>query len=223
MSSSNKQSSLFQEIERAENVLERTLQKLFDIHNVLKPVESELFVDDFSSNGTLTPGAVRGIVCAPTGLIKGDPINFVLNQATGKGLNLPSMIKYADRSESPETCDAIMKIIESQVVRSPVSFIFNLRWSQLHIMNDKENTIIMGMRYRTGRLEDIEKFSNRLEKLGLQVLRDEGEFGGGLLTFRIMRYAQNLDNVMVLELTLSQSLAENSEKVIEILEATSFL
>jgi hypothetical protein len=53
------------------------------------------------------------------------------------------------------------------------------------------------------------------------VLEDIVEFGGGLLTYKLIELAKNVDSIIVLELTLSSALSENIRKVSEVLEAVA--
>jgi hypothetical protein len=56
-----------------------------------------------------------------------------------------------------------------------------------------------------------------LEKIGLKIVRDNGEFGGGPLTYEIVKSFSNRRNLLVAELTLSRQVVENDTAVIQIL------
>jgi hypothetical protein len=77
-----------------------------------------------------------------------------------------------------------------------------------------ENVAIVGTRYMNG---DISRLREELEILGVVVLDDDGEFGGGPLMFEISNIFANKLETIVMELTLSQSLAENAPAVTRIL------
>lgn len=211
--------SILKELERAERILDNLLQQLSSLYANLEPMESVLRVDDFSSSGMIIPGTKTGIVCALTADIKGDPIYKALESLKGKGLRLPAIIKGSDRTEASETCDSIMKIIKAQFEHKITRFIVNLRWSSLPALIENDNVVIMGTRYLHGETQDIMRIKNRLKKLNLEVLEDNGEFGGGLLTYKLTNFAKEVDNTTVLELTLSSALSENATMIAKILEA----
>jgi hypothetical protein len=219
MSNAPEPVGLLEELERAERVLDGLLQQLSRLYANLEPIESALRVSDFSSSGMYIPGLATGIVCALTADIKGDPLHNVLVSLKGKGLKLPAIIKGSDRSETPATCESIMKIIRARFDLKATRMIVNLRWSPLPAIMDKENTVIIGTRYFHGNVADIMKFRKRLEELKLEVFEDNGEFGGGLLTYKLMNFIRDAGGSTVLELTLSTNLSENAAKIAEILEA----
>ncbi|MDH4213848.1 MAG: hypothetical protein OEV85_08000 [Candidatus Thorarchaeota archaeon] len=210
---------IIKELERAEHVLDVLLRQLTSIYTNLEPLERDLRVDDFSSSGMFVPGLATGIVCALTADIKGDPIYKALESIKGRGLKLPAIIKGADRTEAPVICDSIMKIIRAQFNLKTTRFIVNLRWSSLPSIIDNDNVMILGTRYFHGDRKVIEGFKNRLKGLNLEVLEDNGEFGGGLLTYKLTNFAKEIDSITVLELTLSSALCENITKVAKIFEA----
>jgi len=211
--------SLLKELERAESVLDSLLQQLLRLYDNLEPVESNLRVNDFSLGGMIIPGSLTEIVCALTADLKGDPIYNALESLKGKGLKLPTIIKGSDRSETPVTCDSIMKIINAKFNLKKTRFIVNLRWSSLPSSVDYDNVVILGTRFFQGNTREITRFKNSLKELNLDVFEDDGEFGGGLLTYRLTNFAKDVDSIKVLELTLSSALSEKTEKVGEILEA----
>ena len=223
MTSASEGANLVRELERAEQILGSLLQQLFSFHTSLDSIESGLRVDDFSTSGLFVQGSTTGIVCALTGDIKGDPIHDAFEGLRGRGFRLPIIIKDSDRSESPATCEAIMKIIRAHLKLKTSRLIINLRWSSLPAVVDGSNVVILGTRYRHGEARQISTFSERLKELNLQVLEDDGEFGGGLLTFKLTELARETEDMMVLEMTLSSALAGNVSKIAEILEVITTL
>jgi hypothetical protein len=213
--------SLLKEIERAERVLDSLLQRLSKLYHSLEEVESNLRVSDFSSSGMFVQGLTNGIICILTANIKGDPIYNVLESLKGKGLKLSAIIKGSDRSEAPDTCDSILKIIKAKFNHNTTRLIINLRWSALSALIDKDNVVIIGTRFIHGSNDEISRFKKNLKELNLEVFEDDGEFGGGLLTYKLTNFAKNIDSLIVLELTLSSTLLENTKKVAEILEMVS--
>ncbi len=223
MSNVNGHRSLLQELERAEIVLNKLLKKISDVSNFLRPIEHSLRTEEFSSSGSYVPGTSNGIVCVLSSLIKGDPLSSSLDLIRGRGLKLPSIIKGSDRSETKSTCDSILKIIEGKPSGTPIDYVINLRWANLPSIINDANVVVIGKRYSYRKKEALQKLSSRIEELGFQILEDEGQFGGGPLTYRLTELARKRRNMTVLEITLSQRLAENHDRVAEILESLTIL
>jgi len=223
MSSMNGHRSLLQDLERAEIVLNRLLKKISNVSNFLKPLEHSLRAEDFSSSGSYIPGTSNGVVCILSSLIKGDPLSSSIDLIKGKGLKLPSIIKGSDRSETISTCDSILKIIEGKPGGTPIDYVINLRWANLPSIVNDSNVIVVGKRYNYGEKEAMKKLYIRFKELDFQIHEDVGQFGGGPLTYRLTELARRLGNMTVLEITLSHRLAENHDRVAEILGSLTIL
>ena len=223
MNKPQKNQNLEQVLERANTALTTILEKLVVFNDSLKPVELSLRVSDFSSKGVLRLGTINGIVCVLTSMIKGDPYSKSLGALEGKGLKLPSIIKSADRSESRHTCNSIIKIIESLERKNSPRFVVNLRWSILPRSLDHTKAIVMGTRYNNLNASDTQQILSAMKQRGFDVLKDDGEYGGGLLTYLIIESLHNKRKLKVLELTLSKEIAESENHVIQVLEALSTL
>jgi hypothetical protein len=219
MNSSDGKGNVLGELKRAEEVLSNLLERLSKIYGILESKERRLRADDFSSSGMCIPGLKNAIVCALTADIRGDPIHSVIEDARGKGLKLPTIIQGSDRIESFATCDSILKIIRTQFHSSELKSITNLRWSVVPKIIDNDEVVIIGTRYNHASEADIMRMKERLGNLELDIYEDDGEFGGGLLTYQLSKLAEGMDRVRVIEITLSSGLASNVSKVVEILEA----
>ena len=223
MNSSNRNRSLLQELERADSALTKILEKVMIFNEILKPIELALRVSDFSSSGVYKRGTTNGIVCSLTALIKGDPLSRSLEALQGKGLELPSIIKGADRNESRSTCKAILKIIESNSGNGFPRFIVNLRWSMLPKILSQKKILIIGKRYSNLKDSESRKLADELVRQGLEVLDDSGEYGGGQLTYHLLESVDNKKKATIFEVTLSKELAEDEKRVGLILQALSIL
>jgi hypothetical protein len=223
MNSSSERRNILGELRRAEDILNNLLERLSELFAVLEPLESHLRLTDFSSSGMYIPGSKNAIICALTADIRGDPIHAAIELTKGKGLKLPAIIKGSDRSESTSTCESILKIIKTQLRSTGTKAITNLRWSSLPKVIDRDSVVIIGTRYSHAGANEIMRLKDRLKKLNLEVYEDDGEYGGGLLTYRLMKLVEEMDDVIVLEMTLSSSLTSDLPKVVEILEALSSL
>lgn len=223
MKNTQRELNLIHELERADLVLKEVLDRISNLNETLRPIELTLKVNDFSSSGVFQPGAINGFVCALTALIKGDPLSMSLEALHGKGLELPSIIKGADRNESSNTCNSILKIIESGQKEEPPRFIVNMRWVTFPKPLPKKNLLVIGTRYSSLSESEIKKLISKLERYGLEILKDQGEYGGGKLTYHLLQSFNEKKSVSVFEITLSKELAENDQLLSQIMQALSIL
>ena len=173
-------------------------------------------VSDFASSGEYVQGESRGVVCVLSGLIQGDPLQRILTEK-GRGRDIPAMIKAGDRSESPMTVVSILNMLHAEDQKQSLEFVINLRWAELPAMLERENVVIVGTRYQSGNSIRLMKLETELEKIGLKIVSDNGEFGGGPLTYEIVRSFNTRNNLLATELTLSRLVVENDVLVIQIL------
>ena len=216
MSKSNSQKGILKDLEHAEIVLQNLLTTLSNLNSVLKPIEREMKVSDFASSGEYVQGASRGVVCVLSGLIQGDPLQRILTEK-GRGRNIPALIKAGDRSESPMTVESIVNMLHAEDQKRSLEFVINLRWAELPTPLEREKVVIVGTRYESGNSIRLMKLETELEKIGLKVVSDSGEFGGGPLTYEIVKSFDDRRNLLVTELTLSRLVVENDVAVIQIL------
>ena len=223
MSSRNGHHNLLQELERAEIVLNRLLKKISNVSDFLRPIEHSLRTEDFSASGSYVPGTSNGVVCVLSSLIKGDPLSNSIELIKGKGLKLPAIIKGSDRNETQSTCDSILKIIEGKPGGTPIGYVINLRWANLPSVIDGINVLVIGNRFQYRKEDSMKKLNIRFKELDFDVLEDDGQFGGGPLTYRLTELDRKLRNMTVLEITLSHRFAEDHERVANILESLTIL
>ena len=223
MSSLNERHSLLKELEKAESVLTRLFEKISNVTELLGPLEHTLRTEDFSSSGSYVPGSSNGIVCVLSALIKGDPLSDSIELTRGKGRSLPSIIKGSDRSETKSTCDSILKIVDGKPGGKPIDYVINLRWANLPSVIDDPYIVVIGKRFYYDQKDALKQLNNRFKQMGIKFLQDNGQFGGGPLTYRLTELARKLENMSVFEITLSRSFAENHERVAEILESFTIL
>ena len=215
MSGARKRRDLLQELERTEQVLEVLYIRVSNLNSILEPIEREMRVTDFVSSGVFVQGESRGIVCVLSGLIKGDPLERVLNEKKGSGI--PALIKAGDRSESPIIVESIVNMVHAEDKKKPVEYVVNLRWSVFPGPIDKENIMIVGTRYSSGSVREVKRLKAELEALGVIILEDDGEYGGGPLVYEFIRSFKNKPEPLVIELTLSHKMSENVTVVARIL------
>lgn len=215
MSGVNNKPGLLQELERTEEVLNVLLTRLVNLKAILEPIEMQMRVTDFESSGIFKMGVSRGIVCVLSGLIKGDPLERMLHDKGSRGF--PALIKASDRTESPSTVESIANMVLAQNKNKQVEYVINLRWSVLPKPLEKEYTIIAGTRYISGNRQDIERLLSGLKGLGINIVEDGGEYGGGPLTYSLSKSFRNRPDLLIMELTLSHRLSENDTLLSRIL------
>ena len=216
MSKSNSRRGLLKDLERTETVLQDLLTTLSKLNSTLKPIEREMKVSDFASSGEYVQGSSRGVVCVLSGLIQGDPLQRILTEKGG-GRDIPALIKAGDRSESPMTVESIVNMLHAEDQKQSLEFVINLRWAEFPAMLEKEEVVIVGTRYESGNSIRLMKLETELDKIDLKIVSDSGEFGGGPLTYEIVKSFNNRRNLLVTELTLSRLVVENDAAVIQIL------
>lgn len=216
MSKSNSQKGILKDLEHAEIVLQDLLTTLSNLNSALKPIEREMKVSDFASSGEYVQGASRGVVCVLSGLIQGDPLQRILTEK-GRGRNIPALIKAGDRSESPMTVESIVNMLHAEDQKRSLEFVINLRWAEFPTPLEREKVVIVGTRYESGNSIRLMKLETELKNIGLEIVSDSGEFGGGPLTYEIVKSFNNRRNLLVTELTLSRLVVENDATVIQIL------
>ncbi|MFW9807445.1 MAG: hypothetical protein ACFFFK_12020 [Candidatus Thorarchaeota archaeon] len=216
MNESSGQRGFLKELEHTENVLQDLLEILIRLNSALTPIEREMRVSDFSSNGEFVQGTSKGIVCVLSGLIQGDPLQLVLKER-GRGRSIPSLIKAGDRTESEVTVESIVNMLHSEQQKRNLEYVINLRWAELPAPLESESVVIRGKRYELGNSIRIRKLETNLEELGFKVVVDDGEFGGGPLTYEITKTFRDTRNLLVCELTLSRQVVENDDAVFQIL------
>lgn len=222
MSKSGSRPHLLRELERAESVLEDLLATLASLNAVLKPIEQDMKVTDFASNGEYVQGVSRGIVCVPSGLIQGDPLQQIIAERE-RGRKFPALIKAGNRSESPIIVESIVNMLHAEDEKKPLEYVINLRWAEFPAILEKENTIIIGNRYMSGSSIEMTNLQKRLEDLHFLVFRDNGEFGGGPLIYEIIKSFEDRLNLLAVELTLSRCAANKREPVVGLLEMLATL
>jgi hypothetical protein len=108
-------------------------------------------------------------------------------------------------------------MLHAEDQKRSLEYIINLRWAELPAPLERERVVVIGTRYDSGDSMRLKKLETHLDKIGLKIVTDNGEFGGGPLTYEIVKSFSNRRNLLVLELTLSRQLVENDTTVIDVL------
>ena len=105
-------------------------------------------------------------------------------------------------------------MVQAEDQKKAIEFIVNLRWSEFPKPLEKGNVVIIGTRYVKG---DVKSLREELEKLGVVIINDDREYGGGPLVHMFTKTEMKTPDALVVELTLSRSLSENLPLVTVIL------
>ena len=221
MSSAPVRKSLKKNLERTIRAMESISHSLTLMEKHLTSLEDSHLMKDLISEGEYVVGDLPGIICIPATLMQSDPLQPALNRMKAEGRGMPSMIRLGDSSESVETCDKVVRIIKSEILPAldDSSFVVNLRWDEMIGPFESDSTIVIGRRYCKGSKKRFKRLERTLGKLGVHVLSDSGEYGGGPLVYAITKALPAKTNLLVFELTLSMSVACEPDIVIQILES----
>ncbi|MHA2206764.1 MAG: hypothetical protein ACXABC_12960 [Candidatus Thorarchaeota archaeon] len=222
MSISSSKSEIAKELERAKQVIERLWEVVSNLDNLLEPIERELAIKDFDPDGDFAKTAAKGFILVPHSG-EDDPIIKVLEWTKESEKKTPSIIRINEMNEDTDTVWKTVSMFESEVMKQEnrEHLIINLRWSKMPEPLEAKKTVVIGKRYILGKEEDISYIQERLTQLGLYVVDDTGEFGGGPVVYEFVRLLGNKSSSVVMELTISESVIKDKVLVSQILELIS--
>ncbi|MHA2069036.1 MAG: hypothetical protein ACXABY_32135, partial [Candidatus Thorarchaeota archaeon] len=82
-------------------------------------------------------------------------------------------------------------------------------------------TVIVGQRYISGSQDSLRRLNKNLKKIGLSVIEDSGQYGGGPMTYEFIEEFSKSRSLLVVQLTFSHSVATDEVKILAILEMLS--
>ncbi|MHA2348376.1 MAG: hypothetical protein ACXADL_01990, partial [Candidatus Thorarchaeota archaeon] len=92
MSISSSKSEIAKELERAKQVIEKLWEVVSNLDNLLEPIERELAIKDFDSDGEFARTAAKGFILVPHSG-EDDPIIKVLEWTKESEKKTPSIIR----------------------------------------------------------------------------------------------------------------------------------
>jgi hypothetical protein len=101
------------------------------------------------------------------------------------------------------------------------SFLLVIRWDHMFEDLEKSKTVIVGKRYFSGPEESLKKLIKNLRKLGLSIIEDSGQYGGGPMTYELIQEFSKSKSLLVVQLTFSHSAATDEAKILAMLEMLS--
>ncbi|MHA1926358.1 MAG: hypothetical protein ACXABV_11615 [Candidatus Thorarchaeota archaeon] len=214
------------ELKRTVEVLRRVLRRVSDLNKELEPLESELSAADFATSGIYVIGTSAGVVCFPAALSEGDPMKPILDNARARGAKMPSIVEADDPEESISTCERVVKMLKREIwnkreaILKP-SYLLVIRWDHMYEDLEDNKTVIIGKRYISGSKDSLKRLTKNLKKLGLSIIEDSGQYGGGPMTYELIQEFSKSKPLLVAQLTFSRRVATDEPKILAMLEMLS--
>ncbi len=224
MSDSTTLGKIVRDLNGAKKILDDLKKRVTHLRLGLDPIERMLRVRDLSDASSIIKGIPGVYVIMPTALCPSDPLGEAIANMIMDEKQIPNIIKLEDTSESEETCRALNRAIEAEKLRLEKEgaqrprALFILRWSDFSAQFDKGPTAIIGKRYFAADSKQLREFEKTLENCGFAVYKDIGEFGGGPISYHLSRYFSSLQNMFVIQITISRTMAEDGSLMQKILK-----
>lgn len=173
---------------------------------------------EFKTRTVLDPGESKVVLCLEEELAISKAFSKALSKMDGKK---PTLVKIPEESNSRLTNLTVARMIPSEVLAKEDGQVIVVNVQKERMLKHLENsrTVIIGDRYSLQYKDTVQRLSKALQKLEISVITDIGLHGGGSLTFELVRTLGMRPKSTVLEMTLSCSVADNSESLRRIIEA----
>ncbi|MFW9931872.1 MAG: hypothetical protein ACFFDR_04380 [Candidatus Thorarchaeota archaeon] len=206
------------QLQRAKNILIQTEDTIGRIKTSLQPTEQSLMLKEFKTRTVLDPGESKVVLCLEEELAISKAFSKALSKMDGKK---PTLVKIPEESNSRLTNLTVARMIPSEVLAKEDGQVIVVNVQKERMLKHLENsrTVIIGDRYSLQYKDTVQRLSKALQKLEISVITDIGLHGGGSLTFELVRTLGMRPKSTVLEMTLSCSVADNSESLRRIIEA----
>lgn len=206
------------QLQRAKEILSRTGDTIDRIKTVLQPTEQNLLLREFKTRTILDPGASKVVLCIEEELAISKSFTKALSKMEGKK---PTLVKIPEESNSRLTNLTVARMIPSEVLAKEEGQVIVVNIQKERMLKHLENsrTLIIGDRYFLTYGDTVRRLHQALAKLEISVYYDTGLHGGGSLTYELVRTLGKRPKSTVLEITLSYSVADNSEALRRLVEA----
>ncbi len=224
MSDSTTLGKIVKDLDGAKKILDDLKKRVAHLGHGLDPIERILRVRNLSDASSVIKGIPGIYVIMPTALCPSDPLGETVTNMSMDEKQIPNLIKLQDSSESEETCRSLNRAIEAEKLRleregvQRPRALFILRWSDFSAQFDEGPTAIIGKRYFAADSRQLRKLEKTLENCGIAVYKDIGEFGGGPISYHLTRYFSSLQNMFVIQITISRTMAEDESLIQKILK-----
>lgn len=210
--------SFHQQLLRAKKTLGNTGKVLDRLVAILEPAEQALMRREFQSKTILDPGQSKVVLCLEDELAESRSFRKALSKLDVKK---PTLVKIPDDSTSRRTNLTVAKMIPSEVLANSEGHVLVVNMQKELMLKQLESTkaVVIGTRYYLDFDNIISKIEQTLQSLGVHVLTDNGLYGGGALTYELVRTMQQRPQSTVAELTLCKSVADNTNVLRRILES----
>ena len=209
---------LEKELQRAKQILIETGDTISRIKTFLQPTEQALMLKEFKTRTVLDPGESKVVLCLEEELAVSKSFSKALSKMDGKK---PTLVKIPDESNSRMTNLTVARMIPTEVLAKEDGqvIVANIQKERMLKHLENERTVVIGNRYVLDYNGTIKRLNESLQKLEISVYEDMGLHGGGSLTYELVRTLGKRPQSTVLEITLSCSVADNSESLRRIIEA----
>ena len=173
---------------------------------------------DVKTRTVLDPGESKVVLCLEEELAASKSFAKALSKMEGKK---PTLVKIPDESNTKLTNLTVAHMIPSEVLANEEGqvIVVNLQKERMLRHLEDSKTVIIGERYILNSGDTVQRLAEALESLEISVLLDVGLHGGGSLTYELVRALKERPQSTVAEITLSYSIAENSDALRRIIQA----
>jgi hypothetical protein len=210
--------SLQKQLIRAKKDLQETGKVLDRLIKVIEPTEQTLLRREFQSRTVLDPGQSKVVLCLEDELAESRSFRKALSKMDVKK---PTLVKIPEDRTSRRTNLTVARMIPTEVLANSEGSVLVVNVQKELMLKQLENdkVVIIGSRYYHDSDDMVNQIEQTLKSQGVNVLSDKGLYGGGALTYELVRTMQKRPQSTVVELTLSKSVADNTNILRRILES----
>jgi len=203
---------------RAKEILLQTEGTISRIKEALYPTEQNLLRREFKTRTVLDPGESKVVLCLEEELAASKSFIKALSKLEGKK---PTLVKIPEESNTKLTNLTVARMIPSEVLANEEGqvIVVNIQKERMLKHLEDSKSVIIGERYLLDYNDTIQRLTDALEKMEISVLTDVGLHGGSSLTYELARTLKERPQSTVAEITLSCSIADNSDALRRIIEA----
>ncbi len=209
---------LQEQLERAKKSLKRTGESVEKLIAVLEPTEQMLMRREFQTRTELDPGEGKVVLCLEEELASSRTFRKAISKLSMKK---PTLVKIPEDRNSRLTNLSVARMIPTEVLTKSQGYVLvvNLQRELMLKQLEQVKAIVLGRRYYLNSNDTMQRLSQTLESQGVHVFEDQGLYGGSVLTYELVRTLEARPQSTVLEITLSRSVAENTNLLKRILES----
>ncbi len=202
------------DLEKAKSVVKQLEAVLVKLNVSLEFEENTLYRRDMSSDATRE--STTGVVVLFSETLSNSQ-TFISVLSTKSSAVESNYIQVDDIMESQLTCRKIIRSLSVKFRNSPtpLNCIINLQCVQMIPPREEEQVIVIGKLYFQDVKEIIQKYEDQFRGLGFHFVYDQGQFGGGVLTYELI---QSFPESTIFEITLSQSFTEDESNMHRLLD-----